>query len=176
MNRAGNVYIADSADNAVFKVTPAGVASVVASGLNAPSGVAVDPTTGNVDIADTGNHEVKQLSPGGALSVIAGTGTAGSPAAGPATASALDGPSGLAVDSAGNLYIADGAGAAGGNPFVEKVTPGGTLCRSSPATACAAPRWRVPQRARRCAAPRAWPSMPAATCSSPTPAPASCSR
>jgi sugar lactone lactonase YvrE len=123
---AGNVYIADSADNEVFKVTPAGVASVAASGLNAPSGVAVDPSTGDLYIADTGNHEVKQLGPGGVLSVIAGTGTAGAPTAGPATASKLGGPSGLAVDSAGNLYIADGTGPSG-NPFVEKVTPGGTL-------------------------------------------------
>ncbi|HEX3978455.1 MAG TPA: hypothetical protein VHW96_19455 [Solirubrobacteraceae bacterium] len=122
---AGNVYIADSADNEVFKVTPAGGASVVASGLNAPSGVAVDRSSGDVYIADTGNHEVKQLSPGGALSVIAGTGTAGTPTAGAATASDLGGPSGLAVDSAGNLYIADGG--ASGNPLVEKVSPGGTL-------------------------------------------------
>ncbi len=58
MDRRGDVYIADAADNEVFKVTPAGVASVVASGLAAPSGVAVDPATGDVYIADTGNHEV----------------------------------------------------------------------------------------------------------------------
>jgi hypothetical protein len=122
---AGDVYIADAADNEVFKVTPAGVESVVASGLSAPSGVAVDPSSGAVYIADTGHHEVDRLS-GATLSVVAGTGTAGTPTAGPATASALGGPSGLAVDAAGNLYIADGAGASG-NPYVDKVTPGGTL-------------------------------------------------
>ncbi len=123
---AGDVYVADSADNEVFKVTPAGASTVVASGFAAPSGVAVDPSTGDVYIADTGNHEVKELTPGGTLSVVAGTGTAGSPTPGAATSSALGGPSGLAVDGAGNLYIADGAGASG-NPYVEKVTPGGIL-------------------------------------------------
>jgi sugar lactone lactonase YvrE len=123
---AGDVYIADSADNEVFKVTPAGASTVVASGLSAPSGVTVDPSTGDVYIADTGHYEVKQLTPGGAVSVVAGTGTAGAPTPGRATASALGGPSGLAVDGAGNLYIADGAGTSG-NPYVEKVTPSGTL-------------------------------------------------
>jgi DNA-binding beta-propeller fold protein YncE len=123
---AGNVYIADATDNDVVKVTPNGTATVLASGLSAPNGVAVDPTTGDVYVADTGNHEVDRLGAGGALTVVAGTGTAGTPTAGPATASELGGPSGLAVDSAGNLYIADGAGA-GGNPLVEEVTPGGTL-------------------------------------------------
>ena len=124
---AGNVSIADAAGNDLLKVTPAGVATIAAAGLNAPSGVAVDPATGDVYIADTGNHQVERLSTGGALTVVAGTGTPGTPTAGPATASALSGPGGLAFDSSGNLYVADGGGSSGGNPFVEKVTPGGTL-------------------------------------------------
>jgi len=123
---AGDVYIADSAAGDVLKVTPAGTTTVVASGLNAPSGVAVNPSNGALYIADTGDHVVKELSPTGTLTVVAGTGTAGTPVPGAATASPLGGPSGLATDSAGDLYIADGAGA-GGNPYVEKVTPGGTL-------------------------------------------------
>jgi sugar lactone lactonase YvrE len=123
---AGNVYLADAGANDVIKVTRAGVATVVASGLNAPGGVAVNPSSGDVYIADTGNHEVKRLSAGGTLTIVAGTGAAGTPTAGPAAASALGGPSGLALDSAGDLYIADGAGASG-TPSVEKVTPGGTL-------------------------------------------------
>ena len=122
----GDVYVADAVDNDVVKVTPSGASTVLASGLGAPSGVAVDPVTGDLYIADTGNHEVDRLTAGGTLSVVAGTGTAGAPTAGPAMASALGGPSGLAVDGAGNLYIADGAGASG-NPFVEKVAPDGTL-------------------------------------------------
>jgi sugar lactone lactonase YvrE len=122
---AGDVYIADAAENEVVKVTPAGVTSVVASGLNAPDGVAVNPSSGNVYIADTRDHEVDLLS-GSTLTVIAGTGAAGAPTPGPAATSALGGPSGLAVDSAGNLYIADGAGVAG-NPYLEKVAPDGTL-------------------------------------------------
>jgi DNA-binding beta-propeller fold protein YncE len=123
---AGNVYIADAADNDVVEVTRSGSATVIASGLNAPSGIAVDPTTGDVYVADTGDHEVDRLDAGGGLTVVAGTGTAGTPAAGPATASDLSGPSGLALDSAGNLYIADGAGASA-NPLVEEVAPDGTL-------------------------------------------------
>lgn len=123
---AGDVYIADAADNDVVRVTRAGVATLVASGLDAPTGVAVDQSTGDLYIADTGNHEVKRLTSGGALTVVAGTGTAGTPTAGPATSSTLGGPGGLATDSAGNLFIADGAGASG-NPLVEKVSPGGTL-------------------------------------------------
>jgi DNA-binding beta-propeller fold protein YncE len=124
---AGDVYIADSTANDVVKVTPSGTSSTVASGLSGPTGVAVDPSTGDVYIADTGNHEVKELSATGTVSVVAGTGTAGTPTAGPATGSHLGAPSGLAVDSAGDLYIADGANATTGNPYVEKVTPGGTL-------------------------------------------------
>jgi sugar lactone lactonase YvrE len=126
VDAAGNVYIADAVDDDVVKVTPGGGTTVVASGLKAPTGVAIDAATGDLYIADTGDYKVERLTPGGALSVVAGTGTAGTPTAGPATASDLGGPSGLGMDSAGNLYIADGAGASG-NPFVEEVAPDGTL-------------------------------------------------
>ena len=91
------------------------------SNLDSPFGVAVDGA-GNVYIADANNMVIEKVTPDGTLSVIAGTGTAGAPTAGPATASNLNRPTGVAVDGAGNVYIADF-----NNNRVEKVTPGGTL-------------------------------------------------
>jgi hypothetical protein len=133
---AGNVYIADSNDSEVDKVTSAGLLSIFAgnggfglptpgpatsSELNSPTGVAVDGS-GNVYIADGGNYEVEKVTPGGTLSVIAGTGTYGSPTPGPATSSDLADPSGVAVDGAENVYVADYYGL-----VIEKITPAGVL-------------------------------------------------
>jgi sugar lactone lactonase YvrE len=133
---AGDVYIADTNNSEVEKVTPAGTLSVIAgtgtagaptpgpatsSQLNSPQGVAVD-SGGDLYVADGGNNEVEKVTPAGTLSVIAGTGTAGAPTPGPATSSRLNNPQGVAVDSAGDLYIADA-----GNSDVEKVVPAGTL-------------------------------------------------
>ena len=68
--------------------------------------MAVD-SAGNLYIADTGNHRIRKVS-GGVISTVAGTGTRGfSGDGGPATSAQLSGPGGLAVDSAGNLYIAE---------------------------------------------------------------------
>ena len=137
---AGDVLIADTAGNVIEKVTPGGTLSIIAgtgtagqptpgpataSSLHAPAGVAVDGA-GDLYIADTGNHVVEEVTPAGVLSIVAGTGAAGLPVAGPATSSPLGGPSALALDAAGDLYIADGAGASG-NPYVEEVTPAGRL-------------------------------------------------
>ena len=136
VDSSGNVYIADSANHRIEKVTPEGVLSIIAgsgssgaptagtatsSALNTPTGVAVD-SSGNVYIADSGNNQVEKVTSGGTLSVFAGTGSAGAPTAGAATSSALWNPSGVAVDSSGNVYIADRD-----SPRVEKVTSGGTL-------------------------------------------------
>ena len=79
--------------------------------LNAPLGsvysVVVD-TDGNVYVSDPGNHMVMRISPDGNLTVVAGNGIPGfSGDGGPATSASLNGPQGLALDSAGNLYIAD---------------------------------------------------------------------
>jgi sugar lactone lactonase YvrE len=133
---AGNLYIADSGNDVVEKVTPAGTLSVVAgtgsqgaptpgpatsSDLNDPSGVAVDGA-GNLYIADSGNEVVEKVTPAGMLSVVVGTGNEGAPTPGAATRSDLSVPYGVAVDAAGNLYIADYL-----NRVVEKVTPSGRL-------------------------------------------------
>jgi sugar lactone lactonase YvrE len=110
VDAAGNLYIADTGNNRIRRVTPGGTISTVAGGtadqLNAPAGVAVDGA-GNVYVADTGNNRVRRLI-GGTLTTIAGTGVAGFAGdGGAATAAMLWQPRGVAVDGAGNVYIAD---------------------------------------------------------------------
>ena len=73
-------------------------------------------------IADADNNVIERVTPSGALSVVAGTGSAGAPTAGLALHSDLNSPHGLALDAAGNLYIADE-----NNNRVEMVTPSGSL-------------------------------------------------
>lgn len=133
----GSVYITDTNSERVEKVNPSGTLSVIAgtgkvgqptpgtatnSDLNEPSGVAVD-AQGNVYVGDYYNCMVEKITPGGVLSIVAGvSGFCGAPKSGPATSSTLGNAWGVAVDSSGNLYVADHS-----NNVVEKITPGGTL-------------------------------------------------
>jgi trimeric autotransporter adhesin len=135
---AGNLYIVDSGNNRIRKVTTAGIISTVAgSGISGfsgdggqaaaaplrnPSGVAVD-SGGNLYIADEGNNRICKVTTAGIISTAAGNGISGfSGDGGPATAALLRNPSGVAVDSAGNLFIADT-----GNNQIRKVTPAGII-------------------------------------------------
>jgi trimeric autotransporter adhesin len=120
---AGNIYFADKSNNRVRKITPAGVitafagngekgwsgdgGAATAATLKAPIGVAVD-RAGNVYIADAGNNIVRKVTPQGVISTIAGTGVAGYTSDTlKAVAVELNAPTGVAVDTAGNVYIAD---------------------------------------------------------------------
>jgi len=89
----GNLYIAENSGARIRKVDPSGIIStVVASGLNAPGGIAID-NSGNLYIADRSNHRIQKVATSGTISTVGVTG--------------LNYPNGVAVDSDGNLYIAD---------------------------------------------------------------------
>jgi len=119
----GSVYIADTQNFRVRKVTPDGIINTVAgSGNNGSTGdggpatsatlsfpqcVALD-SAGNIYIADTQNNRIRKVGTNGVINTIAGTGAPSfSGDGGYATGAQLDFPTSLAVDSAGNVYVAD---------------------------------------------------------------------
>jgi uncharacterized protein (TIGR03437 family) len=106
----GNWYIADTSNNRIRMVTPAGVISTfagtgAAAQLNAPSGIAIDASN-NLYIADTGNNDVLEITPAGAITTIA---------------SQLNNPVSVAVDMQESVYIADS-----GNNRIVRVAADGT--------------------------------------------------
>jgi sugar lactone lactonase YvrE len=137
---AGNLYIADPANNRVREVaigtgiisTFAGNGTAGFSGdsgpatsaeLQLPAGVAVD-TAGNLYIADKGNNVIRKVNASGTITTIAGNNSEGySGDGGLATNASLYAPSGVAVDGLGNLYITD----AGNNRIREVVSPTGII-------------------------------------------------
>ncbi len=103
----GNLFVTDGTAGVVRKVAADGTISTVASGMQYPEGVAVD-ASGNLYIAATSDWKVWKVSPGGVRTTFAGTGDqAYTGDGGPATSAALQGPEGVAVDGAGNVWIAD---------------------------------------------------------------------
>jgi sugar lactone lactonase YvrE len=132
VDRSGNLYVADCRNHTIRKVTPAGVVTTLAglagssgtndgSGIaarfNFPTGVAVDGS-GTLYVADYGNHTIRSVTPAGMVTTIAGAaGTKGS-ADGSGSGASFNGPTAVAVDSAGSLYVVERF-----NPTLRKGVP-----------------------------------------------------
>jgi uncharacterized protein (TIGR03437 family) len=138
IDAAGNVYVADMDTNSVRRISSDGrIATYAGNGaagysgdggpataaqLNTPDGLALD-STGNLYISDRNNHAIRVVSVDGNIHTAAGTGSPGFSGDGGTAASAqLAAPEGIALDSSGNLYIADTQ-----NDRIRMVTAGGTI-------------------------------------------------
>jgi len=141
LDSAGNLYVADTFNNTIRKMTPfgtnwvvgtiAGTAGTIGSGdgtnlaaqFSAPSAITVD-TNGNLFVADTDNHTIRKITPVGTnwvVITIAGTaGTIGS-TDGTNLVAQFNYPSGITVDTNGNLYVSDTD-----NETIRELTPVGT--------------------------------------------------
>jgi sugar lactone lactonase YvrE len=131
---AGNVYVADSGNSLIRKITPAGVVSTLAGKgnpgfgdgtgaaavFNTPTGLAID-ALGNVFVADKGNNCIRKITSAGVVTTIAGNTVKGQVDAN-GTSAYFNGPTGVTIDATGNLYVADQ-----GNFAVRKVTPAGDV-------------------------------------------------
>lgn len=136
IDSAGNLYTADLFSHTIRKITSTGVVTTFAgtpgtSGsadgtgmnarFNAPQGVAVD-SAGNLYVTDTGNAAIRKITPDGVVITFAGVaGTPGS-ADGIGANARFSGPTGIALDSANNLYVADS-----GNHTIRKIDSAGNV-------------------------------------------------
>jgi hypothetical protein len=134
---AGNVYVAERGSSTIRKITPAGVVTTLA-GLSGPPGGNIDGTgsqarfsspnavatdsAGNVYVADTDNHTLRKITPAGVVSTLAGMGGIPGSANGTGIAARFNYPTGVATDSAGNVYVADKS-----SHTIRKVTPAGVV-------------------------------------------------
>lgn len=137
VDAGGNVYVADSGNYTIRKVTPDGVVTTLAglagtsgsadgTGSAArfffPRGVAVDAAGSVVCIADADNNTIRKLTPLGDVTTLAGLAGSTGAVDGTGSAARFNSPRGVAVDSSGDFYVADT-----GNHTIRKVTPAGVV-------------------------------------------------
>ncbi len=133
VDAAGNVYVADTYNYRIRKITPAGVVTTLAGNatygyadgdgaaakFNEPRGVVVDPS-GNVYVTDENNNRIRKITPTGTVTTFAGS-TLGS-TDGDVSVALFSSPVGIDIDGNGNLYIVDT-----GNNRIRKITPAGVV-------------------------------------------------
>ncbi len=136
VDSAGNVYVADAYNRTIRKITPAQAVSTLAglagsigstdgTGSAArfayPAAVAVD-SAGNVYVADVSNQTIRKITPAGVVSTLAGLAGSQGSADGLGSSARFNQPFGVAVDNAGNVYVADRD-----NHTIRKITPAGMV-------------------------------------------------
>ncbi|MEO6977587.1 MAG: gliding motility-associated C-terminal domain-containing protein, partial [Mucilaginibacter sp.] len=134
IDAAGNLYVADTFNHLIRKITPAGIVSTLAgsgapgsnngngtnASFNLPQNLTVD-AAGNVFVTDLSNNVIRKITPAGDVSTYAGRGSAGSNN-GPALSASFNQPSGIVVDDIGDLFISD----YGGN-IIRMIDPAGNV-------------------------------------------------
>ncbi|MDR2189043.1 MAG: hypothetical protein LBE62_13540 [Azonexus sp.] len=135
IDAAGNLYVADFYNNLIRKITPArevttlagsGIRGDTADGIGrdaafkGPNGITID-AAGNLYVVESQGDRVRKITPAGVVSTVAGSGARGY-ADGVGRAAQFSAPSGITMDSAGNLYVTDGQ-----NNRIRKITPNGEV-------------------------------------------------
>lgn len=135
-DRMGNLYVADTVNNTIRKVTPEGEVSNLAGSAGNPGsndgtgevarfrnpwGIAVNDT-GDVFVADLSNDTIRKITPGGQVTTIAGLAGHAGEADGPSDEARFDEPNAIAIDHEGNLYVSDG-----NNNTIRKITAAGMV-------------------------------------------------
>ncbi|MFI5136296.1 MAG: NHL repeat-containing protein [Sphingobacteriales bacterium] len=119
LDAAGNIYVSDTYNNMIRKISKDGIVTTlaghlkkgkadgkgVAASFSHPDGIAIDKN-GNIYVADTGNHLIRKISPAGLVATFAGCGARGA-MNGDAKAASFYRPMGVAADTGGNVYVAD---------------------------------------------------------------------
>ena len=138
MDVAGNIYISDSFNNRIRKIATDGTVTTIAGNgtagyvdsadgasaeFYAPAGLTVDGQ-GNIYVADYGNNVIRKITAAGAVSTYAGNGVAAYVDGAAVNVAAFSGPSGVALDAQGNLYVADR-----NNNMIRKITAAGVVSR-----------------------------------------------
>ncbi len=130
--KTGDIYFLNSTnvkdDGALRKITPSGIVSTIAKGFYNPTGVVQD-AAGNFYVADYGNFCVKKVTPSGTVSILAGSGspTVAGAVNATGTAARFTLINSIAIDTNGNIYVAEWGAQGIGSGSIRKITPAGEV-------------------------------------------------